>query len=246
MENPRFFCRPIIASQALLSGTEAHHLVSVLRCRVGDRVELFDGNGTLAQATITHIKSANVTLTIDAQEPCPPPPQPAIIIAVSLAKGDRFDWLVGKCAEVGVDRICPVIYDRTVKLAQGKNTQERWQHLAVSAAKQCRRLYLPQIDPPLPLAQVCTHLKKHHPDSQTFVGSLWPQAPSLLAESLTKDTTIFIGPEGGFTATEEAFFSQQAIRPIRLTDTIMRIETAALAAAIILAVKRTASPPQKT
>ena len=71
-----------------------------------------------------------------------------IIIAVSVPKGERFDWLIEKCTELGVERICPVIFERTVRQPGNPKALDRWMNLAISAGKQCKRLFLPQIDPP--------------------------------------------------------------------------------------------------
>jgi len=111
----RFHCDNITEPATELSGSGAHHLSSVLRLGKGQKVELFDGKGTLATAIIEQSTAKKVILTIKKLKVFKQASRPCIIIAASIAKGKRFDWLTGKCTELGVDRIVPVIFERTVK-----------------------------------------------------------------------------------------------------------------------------------
>lgn len=235
----RFFCRPINEPSAELRGTEARHLASVLRARLGNRVELFDGAGALAQAKITAIKKNKVTLAIEELQVKTPPTRARIIIACSLAKGERFDGLISKCTELGVDRITPVRFARTVKLVQGSKAIERYEKLAISTAKQCKRLFLPQIDSPLPLREALNILKKSYPDARMLLGSLNPDATNILhVPAADTDELAWVGPEGGLTVTEQNLLRAQGAQEVRLTDTILRIETAAVAFAALLTIRR--------
>jgi 16S rRNA (uracil1498-N3)-methyltransferase len=239
VEPVRFYCRSISKSSVQLSAEEIHHLTGVRRLGRGDKVELFDGNGTLAGAEITAVSPRKITLQVQDVQTIPRPANPQIIIAVSVAKGNRFDWLIGKCTELSVDRICPVIFERTVKQPQNPKIVERWQNISIAAAKQCRRIFLPQIDIPLPLRQVLENLKKDFPNVRFLFGSLAAQAPALISVPFgPADVAAFIGPEGGFTEQEETLLQSHDCQPVRLTDTILRTETAALAFAAIFAAQR--------
>lgn len=236
MDLIRFYCKPITQPTVELSGSEAHHLSAVRRLAVGDKVELFDGAGTVAVATIAATAGRKVSLRIEEVRTLPRPPQEQIVIAVSIAKGDRFDWMIEKCTELGIGRISPVIFERTVKQPKNPNIAARWNNLAIAAAKQSRRAFLPRIDNPMTLADAIKLLKKDFPQGQFLLGSPSPEAPSLTSHPLTwSGVIIFIGPEGGLTEQEEAFLQENAVQPIRLAGTILRIETAAVAAASILA-----------
>jgi len=234
----RFYCRPIIPGQIVLPSRQVHHLHTVLRLGLGQTVELFDGAGALAQGQIVNLTRRQVTLQVEHIEQIRPPDKPRIVIAASLAKGQRFDGIVTKCTELGVDRICPVIFDRTVKLAQGAHTLERYEKLTIAAAQQCQRLFLPRIDPVASLQQCLEILQNDYPQSQLLVGSSSVQAQSLLTEKLTGDTIAFVGPEGGITDQEIHLFRQHNAQPIHLTRTILRIETAAISFAAILCTLR--------
>jgi 16S rRNA (uracil1498-N3)-methyltransferase len=235
----RFFCNPIVEPTTELGGTEARHLCSVLRLGPGDKVELFDGAGSLATATISTIKKSKVIVGIEHIQHIEPPKSRRIIIAASIAKGERFDWLIEKCTELGVDRICPVLFERTVKQPKNPKSVERWRNLAVSAAKQCKRLFLPDIDPPMSLPDVLHTLRKDYPDARILLGVLSAGSQPLANLPFgSADTIAFIGPEGGLTEQEGNLLKKTGAIGVCLTDTVLRVETAALAFASILTAQR--------
>jgi 16S rRNA (uracil1498-N3)-methyltransferase len=237
----RFYCNPIVEPMTELTGREAHHLAGVLRLGPGDEVELFDGAGTLAVAAISTIKKAKVTLQIEQLQHHQPRSCRRIVIAVSIAKGQRFDWLIEKCTEFAVDRISPVIFERTIKQATNPRTTDRWNNLAISAAKQCGRLFLPKIDSPRPLPDTIKLLRAEYPQVRLLSGGLSADTPSLIGQSFGRaDVTVFIGPEGGLTEDEINLLKDSGAQPVRLTDTVLRIETAATAFASILTAQRDA------
>ncbi|MBN2020608.1 MAG: 16S rRNA (uracil(1498)-N(3))-methyltransferase [Sedimentisphaerales bacterium] len=235
----RFYCRPIKELKTELAGTEAHHLISVLRLKAGEKVEVFDGEGTVAEAAIGGIKKREVELRIEQIKRYPPRTTGRIIIAPGIAKGRRFDWLIEKCTELRTDRICPVIFERSIKQASNPKILERWQNLVISAAKQSRRIFLTKIDAPRPLGEVMKTLKKEYPKLQIIVGGLSPEAFSLTGQLIgSADVAAFIGPEGGFTENETELLKNEGAKFVRLTDTVLRTETAALAFASVLCALR--------
>lgn len=234
----RFYCNPITRPVAVLDGSEAHHLSQVLRLKCGDKVELFDGAGSLATATVATV-GGKVALNVDDLQVVSRPAGRRIIIAVSVAKGERFDWLIGKCTELGADRICPVLFERTVKQPRNPRTAERWRNITISAAKQCRRLFLPCIDNPLSLPDALAVLKGDFPTGRILLGSLSPGSPAISNQSFgTDDVIAFIGPEGGLTEQEEILLRENGAELARLANTVLRIETAAVAFAAVLSAQR--------
>jgi len=235
----RFFCENLSQATAELTSSEAHHLINVMRLNLGDSVELFDGKGTLATAKITSISKRKVTLNIEHLEKAPPTQTAQVVIATSIAKGERFDWLIAKCTELGVDRITPVIFERTVKLGKNPKIIDRWHNIAISSAKQCKRLFLPVIDKPTPLEQTLALIKADYPEAVFLLGSLEPDATSILTElSSPNDTIALIGPEGGLTENETDLLKKTNAKSVYLTETTLRVETAAITFAAILAAKR--------
>ncbi len=237
----RFYCKHITQPTAELLGPEAHHLTSVRRMAKGDIVELFDGAGTLATAKIIDTGKKKVTLEIEDSEVFPKTQQPEIIIAPSIAKGERFDWLIAKCTELGVDRITPVIFERTVKQPKNPKIIDRWNNIAISSAKQCKRLFLPRIDAPCVVTTALDNLKADYPDLEIFLGCPQPQCPALVELPKSAANIIaLIGPEGGITKQEKTQFEGRGAKPVRLTSTVLRVETAALTFAAILIAQRDA------
>jgi len=238
---PRFYCCPLDKSVAELSASESRHLSSVYRLGTGDKVELFDGSGGLASAIVISAAKKTVGLKIENLQTAHKPFPQKITLAVSIAKGSRFDWLIEKSTELGIDRICPVLFERTVKQPANPKIADRWRNLTIAAAKQSRTLFLPQIDSPSPLPKAVELLKKDFPKGRFLVGSLSPDCPSLMAlDTASDDIIAFVGPEGGLTEQEQALLRKAASQEVRLTDTVLRIETAALAFAAILASLRCA------
>lgn len=234
----RFYCDSIDGPRVELEGTEGHHL-AVLRLNAGDKVELFDGLGGLATAVISAIRKNIVTLEIDGIRRSEMPKSRRIIIAVSVPKGERFDWLIEKCTELGVERISPVIFERTVRQPGNPKALDRWMNLAISAGKQCKRLFLPQIDPPMNVQDCLEAIKTDSPNCRVIAGGMSGDCMPLAGQPFgSDDVAALIGPEGGFTENEESFLKSRGVQFVRLADTILRTETAAIAFAAVLAAQR--------
>ena len=233
----RLYCEKIERGVVVVGGDEAHHLAKVLRSRIGNTVDLFDGNGITAAGTIAKIGKNNIEISVSDLETHTPRDTGRVVIAASVAKGERFDWLIGKCTELGVDRICPVLFERTVKQASGHSI-ERYNKLALSAAKQCQRLFLPRIDAPAKLSDCLSRLSQEYPNARMLFGSTSEKAETIFETTQdVRDYIVFIGPEGGLTADEEQLLRNHDAVGVGLTKTILRIETAAIAFASILCVK---------
>ncbi len=239
MSRYRFYCPDIVEPVTKLQGPEFEHLSKVLRLGSGEEVELFDGKGLLAEATIKEKSKKAAILRIIKTTQHKPPADGRIILAVSIAKGQRFDWLIEKAAELGIDRITPVIFERTVRCPSNPKILERWTRLAVSAAKQSGRIFLPVIDSPLPLAEAVGILQERNEKARVIFGSVDERADSLLTSCWRgTDVIVFVGPEGGLTDDERDLLRSGGAEPVHLTNTILRTETAALAFASILAAQR--------
>jgi len=237
----RFYCNPLVRPQVELSSTEAHHLISVRRLKAGDRIELFDGQGGLAVAVIKTATKRKAVLDIEELKVSPYPYKQKIIIAASVAKGQRFDWLIEKCTELGIDRIIPVLFERTVKQPKNPKILERWGNIAISAAKQSGRLFIPEIDCPAVLSDALEILQNDFTKVKILFGSLDAGAASIISESAgVADVAAIIGPEGGLTESEQKLLLGYSCKGVRLTDTVLRVETAAVSFAAILASYRNA------
>lgn len=241
MRTTRFFCDTINQNSAvIISDIQFRHLTKVLRFKKGDGVELFDGKGTVANAIIEKIAKDIALLKVQDKKVFDSESRRKIIIAASIAKAHKFELIVAKCTELGIDRIVPVIFERTVKQADSETSARRFEAIAVESAKQCGRIFLPVIDRPLSFEKALENLRTDYPKAEIIFGSLEENAGSIINFDFEADVIAFIGPEGGLTQAEGNLLEKVDARPVRLTDTILRIETAALAFAAILAAKRNA------
>jgi len=216
--------------QLILPDDQAHHARDVLRLSIGDEIELFTPSGQSAPATIAQSSPTSVIVTVKTIQQ--PRSQFALTIASAIPKGARADWMIEKLSELGVARFMPLSTDRSVVHPEGKNKIDRWQRLAAESAKQSHRTGVMQIAPLTPLPALLQHLPtpaaylSTAPNS-TAVSSLLHPPPSTL--------TLLVGPEGGWSDAELAQFAKQHLTPITLGGTILRVETAAIAAAAVVA-----------
>ena len=239
MRLTRFYCDTIQAGTVELDQVQSSHLGRVLRLKSGQQVELFDGKGNIGRAVIVEIKRKTTVLEIGDIQTFHPRTAGRIVIAASIAKGHRFDWMIKKCTELGVDHIAGVVFDRTVKQAKGNCAMERYGKMAIDSVRQCGRVFLPKFTCARPLKTAIEQLTSEYPNANLIFGGLGESAGSIAELPGAKsDAIVFIGPEGGFTAKEEQLFAEHNVQPIRLTDTILRIETAAVAFASLLCIRR--------
>lgn len=230
----RFFCQVSAESQDVtLDGSEAHHLIHVLRAQPGDRVQLFDGRGVEFDAEVAKIGRREATLRIvdrrdvDRELPCP------LIVAVALPRGERQDWLVQKAVEVGVTDLVPWHTERSVARPNAK-TLSRLERTIVEASKQCRRNRLMSLHPPVSLAdglrvEFAGRSCFAHIDSQA--ATLSTIVARTADDTLAHGLRIAVGPEGGWSDREVSLVKEAGWQPIRLTPSVMRTETAVVAAA---------------
>jgi 16S rRNA (uracil1498-N3)-methyltransferase len=143
---PRFYCTNLEADRLELAGDEAHHALDVLRLRAGARVELFDGRGTVAAATIEQATRKTLLLSVQDRRAVVRE-VPLIRLAFAAPKGRRLDWLVEKATELGAAALWPVAFERSVAGREelGEHKRQRWLGQCVAAAKQCGLDLLPQI-----------------------------------------------------------------------------------------------------
>jgi 16S rRNA (uracil1498-N3)-methyltransferase len=215
----------------VLSGDEFHYAARVRRASAGQEIELFDGEGTSASARIVAIGPASLELAVQAPRR-QPPPSPALWIAPALIKGERMEWAISKLIEVGAARILPTSTQHTVvrlDRARRESRKKRWDKLAKAAARQCRRAHLPEIDE---VHELPARLSEPA-ELKLIATSIGPARPmvSLLPAEPPSSTLILVGPEGGFSAAEVEEARRSGFAPVSLGASILRSETACVAAA---------------
>jgi 16S rRNA (uracil1498-N3)-methyltransferase len=202
----------------------------VLRLRVGDTVQIFDGMGNALDATINAIQGKHVVLgnlqTFMGQHES----GLYIVLAQAMCSSEKMDWVVQKGTELGAAEIVPVQTQRSLAKLSGARAEKRsehWRNVAVSACEQSGRNLLPQLHVPQELGTWLNEMRQV-PGSK-FI--LLPGGASNLQSQPKPQgrATLLIGPEGGFTADEANVAQQAGFTPILLGPRVLRTETAALA-----------------
>jgi 16S rRNA (uracil1498-N3)-methyltransferase len=233
MTRRRFIADEVSGDRAALIGEHADHLVRVLRARVGQDFDIATGS-TVRRGRISFVDDARVDF--DLGEEISSTRQAEITLVLAVFKFDRMEWAIEKCTELGVARIVPVISRRTdshLAAASAKRV-ERWQRIARQAAEQSRRAAPPEIAVPVKLAAALD-----------LAGALRivlaeSEEQTLLRDAVKPQTgedgiVLAVGPEGGWTEGELQSFRQSGWTPASLGGTILRAETAAIAATAVAA-----------
>lgn len=223
---PRFFLPELTVGDVILDGTEAHHLLNVRRLKQADQVELFDGAGKVGIGTITRTSRRDVSISVETVEHTEPDGS-TITLAIGFPKPDRARWLVEKLTELGVARVIPLQTEHSG--SSGKRLKvHKLQQYVIDACKQSRRNVLMRIDEPMPLKNVV----ESNSASRLLVADVSGLSPE--SSDCAANTVVFIGPEAGFSNFELEELKGAGAQPIRFAGNILRVETAALAAAAIL------------
>jgi 16S rRNA (uracil1498-N3)-methyltransferase len=217
--------------QAALVGAHAEHLAVVLRARVGQNFEIVAGERPRSGRVIS-VSPDRVEFELG--EELPQATSPHVGLLMAIFKFDRMEWAIEKCTELGVARITPVIAGRTdAHLARAANTRvERWRRIGQQASEQSRRTASVEVDSPLKFNDA-VELKANIRIVLAESEQTLTLKDSLAAHSSTGEMLLALGPEGGWKEDELALFSKRGWVAASLGPTILRAETAAIAATAI-------------
>ncbi|MBP7746355.1 MAG: 16S rRNA (uracil(1498)-N(3))-methyltransferase [Phycisphaerae bacterium] len=237
MVAPWFYCPDVHAGEVMLDGAEAEHALKSLRLSAGDATTLFDGRGHVGHGTLRgdaatgrgRKAARQAIVNIDAIDAVPLPARTLTLI-VAGCKGARLEWLAEKATELGVTRLVLAEFEHSV-VHTGAAHATRLGRTALAACKQCRRAWLPEITAGVTLADVLAAqrgaLVAAHLDGSALTFVQWLVTRGRAAA----DLAVVIGPEGGLAAVEVAAVRAAGGEIVRLTEHVLRVETAALAAA---------------
>lgn len=227
MNLPLFYIDNHLPEQDIVNLPEetGKHVIQVLRMKVGEKVQLTDGNGSLFTTEIIndHKKSAQVKILSSLVRQQPPA---KVSIAISLIKNNsRFEWFLEKATEIGINEIIPLICERTERQ---HFRLDRMKSILISAMLQSRQVWLPKLSEPVAFNDCVQQI--HQP--QKFIAHCLPEQKLSFLNSVYKesDIIIFIGPEGDFTQSEIEFAVQNKVTPVSLGETRLRTETAGIVA----------------
>ncbi len=228
---------------ATITGSDAHHLLDVLRMTTGDSFTVVDERGAEREATIS--EAAESRLVAELGEPTRVPVEPDVDLTIyhGLPRASRYETSLRMCTELGVSGFVPVLSAKSVIKLSGsaiERKRERWQRIVEEAAKQCGRTQIPEVAPPMQWDAALAH----YADSDAAglmpsAGLAGSDAPSLgqraaqLSDDAPAGVALFIGPESGFDLSEEAQARDAGVTLVTMGPRILRTETAAVVAAAI-------------
>ncbi len=208
---------------ATLSEEESHHLIAVMRGRVGDRIRLTDGKGVFYDAEVVETAKRSAVVRLLASHSAAPPLSRLHIGIAPTKQIDRFEWFLEKATELGVHAITPLLCSRSERTAL---RIERLEKRLIAALKQSQQAWLPRLLPLTPVAEVIRRAEEPvcaiawcGDTPRTALAQLWRPRT---------DTIVLIGPEGDFTTEEVALAQAQGFTPIHLGQARLRTETAGL------------------
>ena len=234
MTRRRFHAPPTAFNEQTIAlpSDEARHLRDVLRLKPGDEVYIFDGIGHEFRCTVSSTKRDSAELHIEAEvEPAMPESQLQLNLCVALLKGEKFDLVVQKATELGVTKLTPVItrYADIHLRDQSDATKRvtRWQRIALEAAKQSGRAFVPVISPPVTFETALEF---------EGAGMMFSERGGETFESLIKASSItaLVGSEGGWADEEIEAARARQFHIVTLGGRILRAETAAIAVAVLI------------
>jgi 16S rRNA (uracil1498-N3)-methyltransferase len=218
----------------VLSGAEGRHASTVRRLAVGERADITDGAGRVAECVVDAIRQGELELTVIARRTVPPP-QPRLVVLQAIPKGDRGELAVELLTEAGADVIVPWAADRCVAVWRGERAARglrRWAAAAQEAAKQSRRAWFPEVTGQADQAEAVRLIRAAalaivlDPDADRDAASL--------ALPASGDIIVVVGPEGGITRAEDEAMRAAGAVPATLGPTVLRASTAGVVAASVL------------
>jgi 16S rRNA (uracil1498-N3)-methyltransferase len=232
MSAPRFYCPVSLPESGLfeLPADAAHHAHRVLRLRVGDPVQIFDGEGHACDALINTISGKHVDINIIRTCPAQVTSPLQILLAQAMTSSEKMDWIVQKATELGAVEVQPVQTQRSVARLSSERAEKRtehWRGVVIAACEQSGRNDLMQVHAPVDLSHWLANTR-NKPGSKFIL--LPDGAVALHAQAKPQGPlTLLIGPEGGFTPDEALMAKQSGFIPVLLGPRVLRTETAAIA-----------------
>ena len=226
----RFFTDDIANQTATITGDDAHHISRVLRMKAGDALSLCDGAGHEYDAVISSISPDAITCALGERRESASESPVHVTLFQCLPKTGKMELIVQKCTELGVFSIVPVVSARCVVVPNKdfEKKRERYNRVALEAAKQSRRAMVPEV---LPLVE----LKKMDPGAfDLFLIAYEDESGRTLKQALRaadapKSIALLIGPEGGLEDSEVSRLTEAGAVSVSLGKRILRTETAGMA-----------------
>lgn len=233
---PRFFIpssavgvRDDGSKTVMICGEDALHIVRSLRMKAGEKLDVCDMTRREYSCVITEVGESVFADVVSEKDSDTEPPYTAVLYQ-ALVKGDKFDTVVQKAVECGVTKIIPVLTDRCVVRLDKKGAAkkaERWQRIALEAAKQCGRSIIPEIGELMTFKEAVDDAAKA--DIPLFCYEAergYTLSEALAGAKQQPEISVFIGSEGGFSVSEAEYAENHGLKSVGLGKRILRTETA--------------------
>lgn len=219
-----FYCQNV-EKDRYLNEEESHHCVKVLRCQIGDAIQVMDGKGNLFNCTIEIANHRRVAVKMKKKSESPKPAYNLTIAIAPTKNIERLEWFLEKATEIGISRIIPILCDNSERKII-KN--ERLERVIVSAMKQSMQTYMPILEDITTISE----LIGRNTSAQKLIAHCYNKPKEALLKGCTvgKDTLILIGPEGDFSEAEVEKATKAGFKAISLGDSRLRTETAGIVA----------------
>lgn len=215
---------------------EIHHIIDVLRQGMGSKIFIFDGKGNEYAGTIQEILKEKISIIIDKKMEIKNKPY-QITLACAIPKKAKFDFIVEKATELGVDKIIPLETERTeVKIDKEKMLLKvnHWQQIAINASEQSQRSLIPQHDQVRQFNEVITEVNKYDLAIMPTLEGDRISISDVLSGFKGKSIIVFIGPEGDFSLEEVASAKKLGCKLVTLGENVLKVDTAAISVVAIL------------
>lgn len=228
-----------ISADKIIISDKGHlrHMKGALRLKVNDRVIICDDKGNEYVAEIDKISHYSINLKIKQRPVVAPAQKLQITFACAIPKKSKFDDIIDKLTQLGVDRIIPLKTKRVIiKLDKQKEMARlsRWRKKALSAAEQSQRKNLPAIELPRDIEEVLSDSSDYDLKIIPTLSGKRKTLRELFEKSCYKNILVLIGPEGDFTGQEVDLAKKAGCVPVSLGDLVLRVETAAIAVAAFI------------
>ena len=232
---PRFFTETINETKGTISGDDAKHIAKVLRMHIGEKLVACDCQGFDYDCVIDSLTDKEVELSVERKYLSETEPSVRVTLYQAMPKSDKMELIIQKAVELGVSAIVPVQTKRCVSRPDAKSMAkklERYNRIALEAAKQCGRGRIPQVLPMLDFTEAIKAMKE---DQRAFL--FYENSTSSFRKELEQgvsSVSIMVGAEGGFEEEEVQKALDLDIASLSLGKRILRCETAPLAALSII------------
>lgn len=225
----RFFTNEIEQNYVTIRGEDVKHISRVLRLRLGESVQICDGNGNECIGELSEIAQDCVKVRTGQWQAGKSEPTCKVTLFQGLPKSGKMELILQKCVELGIDSVVPMLCDRCVVQPKESfsNRLDRWQRVALEAAKQSKRCRIPEVRPliklkRLPVAEYDLVLVAYEEEHILTLKQA-------LRSNAARKIAIVIGPEGGLEPYEVEHLKEQGAVPVTLGARILRTETAGMA-----------------